>query len=170
MSDSSSNTFVTSGESTCTPLHGVTGASDVEWAPNYLDIFTPYELLLMYGGYGRGAGHLSKSASHVLAARVLVAVLKTAPQLGLWFVDVEQALLAAAKLPRTGPAAAVRAACNVISAALRDAAPSKEDVREFLAGYDKELANSMALWPLLPCRDPGAAQPMPRSTDIGWPY
>ena len=167
MSDSSSNTFVTSGDSTCTPLAGQPTASAQEWPPNYLDIFTPYELLLMYGGYGRGAGHLSKSASQVLAARVLVAVLKTAPQLGLWFADVEQALIAASKLPRTGPATAVRAACNVISAALRDTAPAKEDVREFLAGYDKELADSLVL---LPCRDPGAAQPMPRSTDIGWPY
>ena len=169
MSDSSSNTFVTSGESTCTPLHGVIGAGapDSEWAPNYLDIFTPYELLLMYGGAGKGPGRLTHTASQVLAARVMVAVLKVAPQLKLLFADFEQALMAASELPYTGPAGAVKSVCNVISAALRDAAPAKDDVREFLPWYDKELADSMAP---LPCRDPGAAQPLLPSTDIGWPY
>ena len=97
----------------------------------------------------------------------MVAVLKVAPQLNLWFTDVEQALIAASKLPFTGPAHAVKSACNVISAALRDAAPAKEDVREFLSGYDKELAAGLPAWP---CCDPGAAQPMLQSTDIGWPY
>lgn len=167
MPEESSSAFVPSGESTCTPLAGQPTASAQEWPPNYLDIFTPYELLLMYGGAGKGPGRLTHTASQVLTARVMVAVLKVAPQLKLWFADVEQALIAASQLPRTGPATAVKAACGVISAALRDAAPAKEDVREFLSGYIKELADGIPAWP---CCDPGAAQPMLPSTDIGWPY
>lgn len=167
MSEESSSAFIPSGESTCTPLAGQPAASAREWAPNYLDIFTPYELLLMYGGAGKGPGRLTHTASQALAARVLVAVLKVAPQLKLLFADVEQALMAASELPYTGPAGAVKAVCGVISAGLRDAAPAKEDVREFLSGYDKELAAGLPSWP---CCDPGAAQPLLRSTDIGWPY
>ena len=53
MQDESSSAFVQSGESTCTPPVGRPAVSDRELPANYLDIFTPYELLLMYGGSGK---------------------------------------------------------------------------------------------------------------------